>query len=69
MKLVDELNQREFDGLYRVRRTIDSYQGPLVVIDDEELMSDLRKAISLKNLSQFVESFTEKQTKGDISPL
>ena len=35
----------------------------------QELMSDLRKAISLKNLSQFVESFTEKQTKGDISPL
>ena len=39
MKLVDELNQREFDGLYRVRRTIDSYQGPLVVIDDEEYLN------------------------------
>ena len=35
----------------------------------QELMSDLRKAISLKNLSQFVESFTEMQTKGEISPL
>jgi len=35
----------------------------------QELMGDLRKAISLKNLNQFVESFTEMQTKGDISPL
>lgn len=36
MNLVDEINQRKSDGLYRTRKTINSSQGSSIVIDGEE---------------------------------
>lgn len=39
MNLVDELNQRKSDGLYRNRRAITSSQGPLIEVDGDEFLN------------------------------
>ncbi len=39
MNLFDEIDQRKKDGLFRVRKTLDSAQGPLVTIDDNEFLN------------------------------
>lgn len=39
MNLVDEINQRKSDGLYRNRRVINSSQGALIKIDGEEYLN------------------------------
>ena len=39
MNLFDEIDQRKKDGLFRVRKTLDSPQGSLVKIGDEEYLN------------------------------
>ncbi|MFT5395100.1 MAG: 8-amino-7-oxononanoate synthase [Gammaproteobacteria bacterium] len=39
MNLVDDLNQRKSDGLYRNRRAINSSQGPLIEIDGKDYLN------------------------------
>jgi 8-amino-7-oxononanoate synthase len=39
VNLFDEIDQRKKDGLFRVRKTLDSAQGPLVTIDDNEFLN------------------------------
>lgn len=39
MNLVDEINQRKAKGLFRARQVVNSAQGPLITIDDEEFLN------------------------------
>ncbi len=39
MNLVDEINQRKADDLFRVRQVVSSAQGPLITINDEEFLN------------------------------
>lgn len=39
MNLFDEIKQRKKDGLFRVRKTLNSAQGPLVTIGDKEYLN------------------------------
>ena len=39
MNLVDEINQRKSDGLYRIRKVVDFSKGPFVTIEREEYIN------------------------------
>ncbi len=39
VNLFDEIDQRKKDGLFRVRKTLNSAQGPLVTIDDKKYLN------------------------------
>jgi len=39
VNLVDEINQRKNDGLFRVRKVVDSAQGPIITINGESFLN------------------------------